>query len=160
MSRSGRGRTGPSGKTKPNFLTPSSSRRDDNPHRSAVFQPSEQDFIGERCLDGLLDDARHRPRPHLLVIAMFDQPAARFVGEFDRDIAIGELGLELHDEFVDNLDDDLSRQMPECHNRIETVAEFRREHPVDRLDILAFPLRAGEAIGARAACRRRPHWWS
>ena len=79
---------------------------------------------------------------------MLDQPAARFVGEIDRDIAIGKLGLELHDEFVNDLDDDIRGQMLECHNRVETIAEFRREHPVDGFDILAFTLRAGEAIGA------------
>ena len=129
-------------------MTPSSSDGDDDPHRSAVFQAAEQHFVGERRLDRLLDDACHRPRAHLLVITVLDEPATRLVGEFDRDIAIGELGLELHDEFVDDLDDDLRGQMLERHNRVETVAEFRREHPIDGLDILAFTLRAGEAIGA------------
>ena len=107
MSRSGRGRTGPSGIDKAQFLDAVFFRGDDNPHRSAIFQTAEQHFVGERRLDRLLDDACHRPRAHLLVIPMLDQPAARFVGEIDRDIAIGKLGLELHDELVDDLDDDV-----------------------------------------------------
>ena len=42
------------------------------------------------------------------------------------------------------------------HDRVETVAEFRREHPVDRLDVLAFALRAGEADRRRAAISDAP----
>ena len=71
---------------------------------------------------------------------MLDEPGARLVGKLDRDIAVGELRFELHDELVDDLGDDLGRQMAEGHDRVEPVAEFRREHAVDRLDIVAFAL--------------------
>ena len=60
-----------------------------------------------------MNDARHRPRAHRFVIARLDQPGARFVGQVDRDVAVGEQSLELHDEFVDDARDDLRRQMAE-----------------------------------------------
>ena len=49
------------------------------------------------------------------------------------DVAVGELELELEDELVDDAGDDLGRQIAERHDRIEPVAEFRREHPLHRL---------------------------
>ena len=58
--------------------------------------------------------------------------------------------------------DHFGREIAERHDRIETVAEFRRELPVDRLVVVAFPLVAGEAerlprqiggAGVRRQCR-------
>ena len=51
--------------------------------------------------------------------------------------AMAELELELQDELVDHTSDDGRRQIGEGHDRIEPVAEFRREHPLDRLLVLA-----------------------
>ena len=96
------------GEDEAEFLDAVFVRGDDDAHRAAVLQPAEQHLVGERRLDRLLDDARHRPRAHLLVIAVLDQPVARLVGELDRDIAFGKLGIELHDELVDDLDDHLA----------------------------------------------------
>ena len=117
----------------------------------AVLQPAEQHLVGEWRLDRLLDHTRHRPCSHHLIIAVLDEPGARFVAELDTDVAVGELGFELHDEFVDDFGDEVRRQMAESHDRIEPVAEFRREQAVDRLHVVAFPLGAGEAIGGLAA---------
>ena len=93
----------------------------------------------------LLDDACHRAGPHRFVVAVLNQPVAGLVGEFDRHVAICELGFELHDELVDDLRDDFDRQMAEGHDGVETIAEFRREKLVDRLDVLALALAAMEA---------------
>ena len=102
-------------------MTPSSSDVTTTRTVPPFFKLAEQHFVGERRLDRLLDDACHRPRAHLLVIPMLDQPATRFVGGINRDIAIGKLGIELHDEFVNDLDDDIRGQMLECDNRVKTM---------------------------------------
>ena len=57
--------------------------------------------------------------------------------------AIGELRLELEDELLDHLGDDLRRQAGERHDRVEAIAELRREQPVDRFRILALALARG-----------------
>ncbi len=133
---------------------------DDDAHDAAVLQPAEQHLVGERRLDLRLDDARHRPRAHRLVIAVVDQPGARLVGKLDRDVAVGELRLELQDELVDDARDDFLRQPRERHDRVEPVAEFRREQPVDRLGVVAFALGAVEAERRLAPCPARPRWSS
>ena len=112
---------------------------------AAILQPSKQDLVGERLLDVLLDHAGHRPRAHEFVVAAGDQPARRFLGQLDGDIAVAKLGLKLQHELLDHLRDDFLRQMAEGNDRVEAIAEFRREHSVDRLGILAFPLATGEA---------------
>src|SRR5215216_3150256 len=88
-----------------------------------------------------------KPRPHGLVVAVLGERVAGLVGELDRDVAVGELRLELHHELVDDLGDDLARQPRERDHRVETVAEFRREQPVDRLSVVAVALVLREAVG-------------
>ena len=78
-SFSGFGVTGPSGYSKPSALQADLVRLDDDPHRAAVLQPPEQHLVGERRLDGRLDQAGHRPGAHRLVIAVLDQPVAGLV---------------------------------------------------------------------------------
>ena len=43
---------------------------DDDAHMAAALELAEQHLVGERLLDVLLDHARHRPRAHLLVVAV------------------------------------------------------------------------------------------
>src|SRR6478609_2846445 len=40
----------------------------------AALELAEQHLVGERLLDVLLDHAGHRPRTHLLVVTMLNQP--------------------------------------------------------------------------------------
>ena len=127
---------------------------------SAVLEPAEQHLVGERRLDLLLDDARHRPGAHRFVIAVLDQPDARFVGQFDRHVAVGELRLELQDELVDDARDHLFRQAAERHDRVETIAEFRREQPIDRLRVVSFALGLMKAERRLGHLLRRRHWSS
>ena len=42
----------------------------------------------------------------------------------------------MHDEFLDHLRHNLWRQASKGHHRIQAVAEFRGEHPLDRFFIL------------------------
>ena len=79
---------------------------DDHTYVAAILEVAEQDLVGQRFLDVLLDHARHRPRTHQLIVAIGDQPAARFVREFDRNVAVAEqLGLKFQHEFLDHLGD-------------------------------------------------------
>ena len=127
---------------------------------AAALELAEQHLVGQRLLDVLLDHARHRPRAHLLVIAVLDQPGLGGLGQLDGDVAVGELRLELQHELLDHHADHVGIEMRERHDGIEPVAELRRELPVDRLVIVAFPLAAGEAERLLARDRRRPHSWS
>ena len=124
---------------------------DNDPHVAAALETSEQHFVGERLLDVLLDHPRHRPGTHKLVVAVGDQPFGGFVGQLDGDVAVGELRFELQHEFLDHHGDDLGRQMREGDDGVEPVAEFRREHPVDRLHVVTL------ALGPREAERRPRH---
>ncbi len=47
---------------------------DDDLHRAAVLELAEQQLVGERLLDVLLDDARQRPGAELLVVALLGEP--------------------------------------------------------------------------------------
>src|SRR6267142_4606247 len=40
---------------------------------AAVLQPAEQQLVGERAADGVLDEARHRARAHQRVEALLRQ---------------------------------------------------------------------------------------
>ena len=66
------------------------------------------------------------------------------------DASILELSLELYNELVDNARDNLRRQRCELNCLVQPVAEFRREHPLDRLFVLAdadFALKADGRLG-------------
>jgi hypothetical protein len=70
-----------------------------------------------------------------------------------------KLRLELHDELLHHLVP-TGVGSAERNDRIETVAELRREQPVDRLDIVAFALGRAEADRRALGHRMRPHWSS
>ena len=78
---------------------------------------------------------------------MLGEPVARLVRELDRDVAVGELGLELEHELVHDLLDHVLGQVAEGDRGVEAVAERRREEPVDRRHFVPLPLGAGEAEG-------------
>ncbi len=56
--------------------------------------------------------------------------------------------------------DHLLRQPRERHDRVEAVAEFGREQPVDRLVVVALALRRVEAEGRVGHVLRRRRWSS
>ena len=61
----------------------------------------------------LLDYPPERTRAEMLVVALLGEPGASAGVKLDRDVAIGELFLELQDEFVDDAADRLRRQRRE-----------------------------------------------
>src|SRR5882672_12069231 len=113
-------------------------------HDTALGEASEQQFLGERLLDVLLDDAAERPRAEQRIVAALGEPFARLGTELDGDVAVGELLLELEDELVDDAPNGFRRQRLERDDGIEPIAELRREHAVDRLMIVADTHRAAE----------------
>ena len=114
---------------------------------AALGKLAEQHFLGQRLLDLLLNDTRQRPRTHLLVITLDRQPVGGFGRDFDVDLALGQLRLELQNEFLHHLADDVGRQMTEGNDGVEAVPEFRREHPDDRLLVVALADAVAETDG-------------
>src|SRR5580700_7692614 len=112
---------------------------------SALRELSKQQFFGERLLYVLLVDPGQWPGAVERIIALGPEPVARRRLELDRDVAVGELLLQLQDELVDHASDRLRRQRRERNHRVETVAELGREHPVDRLVVIALADTAAEA---------------
>src|SRR5277367_6201280 len=105
---------------------------DDDAHDAAILQTAEQHLVRERRLDLGLDDPRHRPRAHRLVITVGDEPGARLVRELDRDVAIRQLRLELQDELVTTL------AMTSCGNRENgTIASSRLRNSGENSRLIA-----------------------
>ena len=114
---------------------------------AAIREFAEQQGVGERLFEAFLNDPGQRSRAVALVVALFGEPRARLVGEFDGDVAVGELALELGDEFVHHAMDHFRRQGRKADDRVEAVAEFRREHAFDGLSVVAGAGIAGEPDG-------------
>ena len=109
-------------------------------HMPTLHELAEENLVRQRLLDVLLYDTRKRTRAHLFVVPPPGKPIVGLGREFDCDVAIGQLSLELENELLDNLRDNPFWQMTERDHRIETIAELRREEPLDRILIVAHPL--------------------
>src|SRR5262245_54739739 len=73
----------------------------------AVRELSEQQLVGERAPDRVLDEARHRPCAHERIESSLGEVLAQRVGEHRFDLLLLQLGLELHQELVDDAQDDI-----------------------------------------------------
>ena len=99
---------------------------------AAVGQLAKQKLFGQRLLDLVLQQTPHRTRPVQFVITLFRQPIARIAVKLDVYVLFSQLQFELQDELVDHACNGGFAQIGKGHNRIEPVAEFRREHLLDR----------------------------
>ena len=104
----------------------------------------------------LLNDTGKRTGAHLLIVALLGQPIRRFGGQFDIDLALRQLGLELHDELLHHLAHHPRGQVAEGDHRVEAVTELRREHALDGGRVVALTdaaaksdRLAGHVLGAR-----------
>ncbi len=88
---------------------------------AAVDQPAEQQLVGQRTPDRVLDQALHRPRAHQRVEALLRQVLAQRVGEGDLDLLLGQLAFELQQELVDHAQDDVLVERTEA----DTIASSR-----------------------------------
>src|SRR5262249_53663425 len=117
---------------------------------TAVRQLAEQNLVRERRFERALDESRHRPRAHRLVVAMLDEPVDRRRADLERHLLLLELALELVEELAGDLADHLDRERAEEHGGIEAVAELGREHALERLlAVLGVRDRVAKADAAR-----------
>ena len=89
---------------------------------SAVCESPEQQFISECRTDGVLDQSGHRARAHQRVEASRRQMVFEFVGEDDLDLPFVKLFFQLHQELVDDTQDDFVIERLEGNGGIEPVA--------------------------------------
>ena len=115
-----------------------------------VGQFAEQQFLGQRLLDLVLNQTAHRARSVEAIVALVRQPVARILVELDVDILFRQLEFELENELVDHAGHRVLAEIGEGHDRIETVAEFGREHALHRF--LARILLGYVAEADAAAC--------
>ncbi len=85
-----------------------------------------------------LENPAQRPRAELGIISFLGQPAAGAVRQGEDHLPGGQLGVELRQEFIDNLLHDSHCQGIEGDDVIQTVSEFRRKQFLHRLDPLGF----------------------
>jgi hypothetical protein len=98
---------------------------------SALRERTEQDLVRQPFLHVLLDHAAHLARPELGFVALVQEELPGGIRRRQRDVALGELLLELEQELVDDEEDDLFRQVGEHDGRVEPVAELGREHVLE-----------------------------
>ncbi len=94
-----------------------------------------------------LNHARKRAGAEFFVISALGDPVIGGITEGNGDIAVGKLGFKLQDKFLDHPAHNLFTQRGKSDDRIETVAEFGAEQPVDGLFII--PLASGAAKSDR-----------
>ena len=63
---------------------------------------------------------------------MLGQPFTRIFVDIDGDVLLFQLGFQLDDKLVDDVRHHLGRQGLELNHRVESISEFRGEHPLDR----------------------------
>ena len=106
-------------------------------HLAAIDEPAEQQLVGERLADRVLDEPRHRARAHLRIEALLRQELAQLRRERRVDLLLVQLRFELEQELVDDAQDDLVVERAERDRRVEPVAELGREHPLDLAHLVA-----------------------
>ena len=115
------------------------------PHETALGQPSEQQFVGQRAAQFVLNQAAHRARAHLRVEAFFGQIGTQGGGKLGLHLFRQKLLFELQQEFIDDAGDDRAVQRCEGDDCVQAVAEFRREGFVYRLHLVAALVPSGKA---------------
>ena len=76
-------------------------------YSSSSNQFSEQQLVGQCLADQILDQARHRSGSHERIKAFLRQDLAQLVGEEDLDLFLLQLLLKLHQELVDDAQNDV-----------------------------------------------------
>ena len=87
-------------------------------------QLAEQQLLGQRPLDVLLDHARHGPRAHLRVVALLRDPAPRGLIDVEHHALGLQLRLHLDQQLVDHALDGRRIERRELDDRIQAIAEL------------------------------------
>ncbi len=98
---------------------------------ATIDELAEQQFVGQRTADRVLDQARHRAGAHHRIETLLGQVRPQRIGEDDVDLLLVQLVLKLHQELVDDAQHHLFVERLERDDRVEPVAELRREHALD-----------------------------
>ncbi|ABA48459.1 200 kDa antigen p200, putative [Burkholderia pseudomallei 1710b] len=106
-------------------------------HVPAVDELAEQQLVGERAPDRILDQPLHRSRAHQRIEAVLREMLAQRIGEERVDLLLVQLLLELDQELVDHPHDDFLIERTEADRRIEPVAELGREQALDVCHLVA-----------------------
>src|SRR5262245_6863527 len=104
----------------------------DDTCNAAFGQRAEEHRFGERLLHLAFDQPRHRPRAKCAIEAFRREPCTSWWIEFDGDTLGGNHRTQLIDLFVDDALDLEGPEGVEVHDRVEAVAELRREHLLER----------------------------
>src|SRR6267142_4442533 len=86
---------------------------------AAVLETPEQQLVGQRSPDRVLDEARHGPRTHQWIEAFLREVLLQGLGELGLDLLLRELLVELHQELVNHPHDDLVVERTERDDRVQ-----------------------------------------
>src|SRR5882762_8056534 len=111
----------------------------------AVGELAEEQLVGERAANRVLDEPRHRARSHQRIEAVLREVLAQDVGEYRIDLFLVQLDLELHEELVHHAQDDFVIERLERDGRVQPIPELRRKQPLDFGALVAGLLLRGEA---------------
>src|SRR6267378_3003178 len=92
---------------------------------AAVGELAEEQLIGERAPDRVLDESRHRAGAHQRIETVLGEVFAQHVSEYRINFLLVQLRFELHQELVHHAQDDVMIERPERYGRVEAVAELR-----------------------------------
>src|SRR5262249_34686960 len=109
---------------------------------AAALQAAEENLVGQRLFDLRLDQPRHRAGAVQFFEALVGEPNASGLGQFQRDVLVGQLVAQFVDEFFDHASDAFGAQRPEGDPGVEAVAEFGAERAFD--GALSFAARAAD----------------
>ena len=104
----------------------------------------------------LLYHAPQRPRAHVFAVPPSGQPVRRLRGQGNGNVAFRQLRFQLQDELFHDPVHHFPRQRIEGNDRIKTIAELGREHPVDGVLIVTGLPGTAKSDG-RFRQLRRPH---
>src|SRR5258706_5646333 len=91
----------------------------------AVGELAEEQLVGDRDANPVIDESRHRAGAHERIEAVLGEVFAQRVGEYRIDFFLMQLRLELHQELVHHAQDDVMIERSERYGRVEAVAELR-----------------------------------
>jgi hypothetical protein len=110
---------------------------------AAVLEFAEQNLLGQRLLELVLNHARKRPSSHQPVVALVREPFSNIGTHIDLNVLGEQLAFELQEMLADDLPDGQWVKRVEVDDRIQAIPELRRERLFNGL------LRSGSALSAR-----------
>src|SRR5437879_10316495 len=95
---------------------------------AAVLEAPEQQLVGQRSPDRVLDEPGHGPRTHQRIEALLRQVLLQALGELRFDLFLRELLVELHQELIDHPHDDYVVERTERDDRDRMSTRLNSSH--------------------------------